>query len=102
MNMPNNCAIALRVIVMSDLKPVAWQFYQDGKWHTGMEHNNHKQNTIDGGYPVRDLCPVHDLKKIKADAVLGFEIPELDSIGDWRVVDSSLKNYAEKLKRGDV
>lgn len=35
--------------------PVAWQFYQDGKWHTGTENNNHKKNTVEYGLPVRDL-----------------------------------------------
>ena len=33
----------------------AWQFFQDGEWRVGSNLNNHKQNTIDGGYPVRDL-----------------------------------------------
>lgn len=36
---------------------VAWQFFQDGKWWVGSEYNNHKQNTIDAGFPVRELYP---------------------------------------------
>ena len=34
---------------------VGWQFYQDGEWCTGMETSNHKQNTIDAGYEIRNL-----------------------------------------------
>lgn len=34
---------------------VAWQFFQDGKWWNGSEQNNHKQNTIDAGFQVREL-----------------------------------------------
>lgn len=36
-------------------EPVGWQFYQDGKWCNGMDTNNHKQNTVDAEFPVRDL-----------------------------------------------
>lgn len=36
-------------------EPVAWQFYQDGKWWNGMDQNRHKENTIEAGYLVRDL-----------------------------------------------
>jgi hypothetical protein len=32
-----------------------WQFYQDGEWHTGGWAKDHKINTIDAGYKVRDL-----------------------------------------------
>jgi hypothetical protein len=41
---------------------VAWQFYQDGKWHNGMETNSHKQNTIDAGFPVRELYASQSLQ----------------------------------------
>ena len=36
-------------------EPVAWQFYIDGRWHDGMRGNNHKQDAIDAGDPVREL-----------------------------------------------
>ena len=56
-------------------EPVAWQFYQDGKWHYGANTNNHKQNTIDGGFPVRELYTtspqpqtVKDVLEIAANA----------------------------------
>ncbi|WP_027854406.1 hypothetical protein [Marinobacterium litorale] len=54
-----------------ELKPVAWQFYQDDTWHTGMDINDHRKNTEEAGYPVRNLyaipencvlIPVGDLK----------------------------------------
>jgi hypothetical protein len=38
-------------------EPCGWQFYQDGKWHNGMETNNHRKNTEDAGFPVRDVYP---------------------------------------------
>jgi hypothetical protein len=38
-------------------EPCGWQFYQDGKWHNGMEINNHRANTEAAGVPVRDVYP---------------------------------------------
>jgi hypothetical protein len=38
-------------------EPCGWQFFQDGKWHNGMETNNHRKNTEDAGFPVRDVYP---------------------------------------------
>jgi hypothetical protein len=34
---------------------VAWQFFQGGKWHNGMEFHDHRKHTIAAGTPVRDL-----------------------------------------------
>lgn len=40
----------------SEQQSVAWQFYQDGKWHTGMDApHKHREYTEAAGYPVRDL-----------------------------------------------
>jgi hypothetical protein len=39
----------------TEQKPVAWQFFQDGKWHNGMEVNDHRNHTEAAGVPVRDL-----------------------------------------------
>jgi hypothetical protein len=36
-------------------EPVAWQFFQDGKWHNGMNTNDHRKNTETAGIPTRDL-----------------------------------------------
>ena len=38
-------------------EPCGWQFYQEGKWHNGMETNNHRANTEAAGVPVRDVYP---------------------------------------------
>jgi len=38
-------------------EPCGWQFYQDGKWHNGMDNNDHKANTVAAGFPVRDVYP---------------------------------------------
>jgi hypothetical protein len=36
-------------------EPCGWQFYQDGKWHNGMETSNHRANTEAAGIPVRNV-----------------------------------------------
>lgn len=37
-------------------EPVAWQFYQDGKWWNGYGRiKDHRKNTEDAGIPTRDL-----------------------------------------------
>lgn len=37
-------------------EPVAWQFYQDGKWHNGNDSiADHRKNTESAGMPTRDL-----------------------------------------------
>jgi hypothetical protein len=51
-------------------EPCGWQFYQDGKWHNGMETNNHRANTEAAGFRVRDVFPaaqpaVPDFKSFK-------------------------------------
>lgn len=38
-------------------EPCGWQFFQDGKWHNGMEINDHRANTEAAGIPVRDVYP---------------------------------------------
>jgi len=35
--------------------PVAWQFFQDGKWHNGMDTHNHRENTEADGIATRNL-----------------------------------------------
>jgi len=37
------------------VKSGVWQFYQDGEWRVGMNMNNHRKNTEEAGFPVRDL-----------------------------------------------
>lgn len=36
-------------------EPIAWQFYDDGSWHNGSNHNNHRENTEKAGYRIREL-----------------------------------------------
>lgn len=47
---------------------VAWQFLdQDGQWYTGSERNNHRRNTEEAGYQVRELFaapPTHDATQV--------------------------------------
>jgi hypothetical protein len=38
-------------------EPCGWQFYQDGKWHNGMETSNHRANTEAAGVPTRNVYP---------------------------------------------
>jgi len=40
-----------------------WQYFSNGEWCVGSNLNNHKQNTIDGGYLVRNLCVSPTTKK---------------------------------------
>lgn len=42
------------------LEVVAWQFFSDGKWYIGSELNNHRQNTEEAGFLVRDLSPTEE------------------------------------------
>ena len=52
-------ASLLREKFIAELEQTGWQFYQDGEWFNGSDKNNHKQNTIDGGYQVRELYALH-------------------------------------------
>ena len=45
------------------LKPVAWQFFQDGKWHNGFDTHNHRGNTEEAGFPVRDIYALDEVTK---------------------------------------
>ena len=38
-------------------EPCGWQFFQDGKWHNGMDVNDHRRHTEAAGVPVRDVYP---------------------------------------------
>ena len=44
-------------LVQTAQEPCGWQFYQDGKWHNGMETNNHRSNTDAAGVPTRNIYP---------------------------------------------
>lgn len=41
------------------LVPVGWQFYEDGKWWNGDDRNkDHRKNTEEARYPIRDVYVV--------------------------------------------
>jgi len=53
--------------------PCGWQFYQDGKWHNGMETHNHRANTEAAGVPVRDVFPAAQPAPVQPVAWVGLE-----------------------------
>lgn len=44
-----------RLQAIEQQEPVSWQFYQNSQWSHGSEYHNHRENTEQGGIPVRDL-----------------------------------------------
>ncbi len=47
-------------------EPVGWQFYQDGKWWNGNDRiKDHRKNTEDAGYPVRDVFSHADPSEVE-------------------------------------
>ena len=48
------------------LEPCGWQFFQDGKWHNGMDVNNHRRHTEAAGVPVRDVYPSPQQEPVQA------------------------------------
>jgi hypothetical protein len=53
-------------------EPCGWQFYQDGKWHNGMETNNHRANTEAAGVPVRDVYPTPPAAQLPPNCGTGY------------------------------
>jgi hypothetical protein len=83
---------------LSDIEkcePVGRQFYQDGKWHNGMDTNNHKQNTIDAGFPIRELyTSPQPIEKCEPVAYM-YQHEETGNIGfidQWQVDNGFEKN----------
>jgi len=61
----NEAITALKeALAQTEQEPCGWQFYQDGKWHNGMETNNHRANTERAGIPVRDVYPAPQRKPL--------------------------------------
>lgn len=50
-----NESMAKRLQEIEQQEPVSWQFYQNDQWSHGSEYHNHRENTEQGGIPVRDL-----------------------------------------------
>jgi hypothetical protein len=82
---------ALRTAIAEAEKqePCGWQFYQDGKWHNGMETSNHKANTEDAGIPVRNVYPPPPAAQRPWVGLTDEEISEL-----WTVSRAALPRYA--------
>jgi len=56
---PSEALDALKDQWLEELEVVGWQFKDgDGKWYTGMNANNHKENTINDGYQVRNVYAI--------------------------------------------
>lgn len=50
-----------------NMKPVAWQFYQDGRWHNGLDTNDHRANTEKAGIQTRNLYPAELVVEMAAE-----------------------------------
>jgi hypothetical protein len=50
-------------------EPIGWQFYEDGKWHYGMEINNHRENTEAAGIPTRNFYAAPAVQPNPADTL---------------------------------
>ena len=51
--------------------PVGWQFYQDGKWWNGDDQiKDHRKNTEEAGFRVRDVYATPQLELLTVDALL--------------------------------
>jgi hypothetical protein len=59
---------ALQALAQPAQEPCGWQFYQDGKWHNGMETSNHRVNTEAAGIPVRNVYPAPPAQPAVQDA----------------------------------
>jgi hypothetical protein len=66
-------------------EPCGWQFYQDGKWHNGMETSNHRANTEAAGIPVRDVYPSPHAAPVQEQALPEFYAQLEYNLPDWDV-----------------
>ena len=62
--------VAEEALAQTEQEPVAWQFFQGGKWHNGMEFHNHRKHTIAAGTPVRDLYTSSPQRKPLTDEAI--------------------------------
>lgn len=76
-------------VLCSDHPPAWWQFFQDGEWHMGFKHPaNHRENTVEAGYPVRNLYagPVIGLK-VGCTSCEPAGVFDVDGSGPWNCPD---------------
>jgi hypothetical protein len=72
-------------------EPVAWQFFENGKWHYGTYLHDHRKNTEADGYPVRDLYT--------SPFVFADNSPEAVDHGFDRTASHMVKEYVDKHMR---
>ena len=101
-------AIEAALADIDKCEPVGWQFYQDGEWHNGMETNNHKENTIDAGFPIRELYtspqPIEKCEPVGELILDPALLPALKSpLVNWKInlvdLEVGAKFYARKDKQ---
>ena len=73
--------------------PVGWQFYEDSKWWNGDDRiKDHRKNTEEASYPIRDVYAVEQQSTIGAGGVEHV---------DTTVFKRLLNDYADCLRNGD-
>lgn len=96
---------AIKKALAQTQEPVAWQFFEGGKWHNGMEVNDHRKHTEAAGVPVRDLyttSPQRTWVGLTDEEVM--EVWDKIKNGDWAIdfydiIEAKLKQkngYAEE------
>ena len=61
-----------------------WQFYAAGKWHNGMEANDHRVNTEAAGIPTRNVYPGPVAQPEQEPVAWQHRKPIMDSQGNTR------------------
>jgi len=78
---------AVPTVPAAQLEPVGWQFYQDGKWWFGDDRiKDHRKNTEEAGYPVRDVYAAPQ------------PVPEVSALVE--AMESLMKGYESLLEGG--
>jgi hypothetical protein len=89
-------------------EPVAWQFFQNGKWHNGMEVNDHRKHTEAVGVPVRDLyttLPQRTWVGLTDEDICTFSmwLDDKSDVAVFTAIEAKLKQkngYAEEKNNG--
>lgn len=70
----------LKEQLASNPDAVTWQFFEDGEWHTGEHVNNHYENTVQAGFPVRLLYCV---PQIPSKIPEGYALIAIEVLQAW-------------------
>ena len=82
------------MIDREEYERVAWQFFRNGKWHNGMDINDHRKHTEAAGVPVRDLYthpPQRTWVGLTRDEVLDIEETTKHPLEFYRAIEAKLK-----------